>query len=698
MNNYVNNFHDTEKHISFYKANNNILAVYKKTELISELSIEIPKFNYENCYSKIKSIYNITEDLIIVLQYEKMINGNNRFVSHTVYDPRNGKKILYEELCKDEPVVVEENIENKIPDIESFVDLTNQGIDLYNPDSAFYTDICYHYKSPIDGKDIPLKERFKLFFPNASLCDKGCSIKGINTTTNASICECSLNKLINNEFLEDNIILGGAVSELKTLIEDTNIEVLKCYGDITDTKLFKKNYGSFIILALIVCQIIFAIIYFTVYITLMTNYLYNVIENILSYVTKKDNNTINSFKKQTSKNEDVLIEFKNAPPKMKPRRSLKNQAQENEITRTSKKAKTQNKSSLRKKEKKKTKSEFGDHDKHNKHKVKIFDDGNQENGHSRQKHNNINHDTKSEFLNHKNISNEDEHEYNAEELKNRKHSERNLLASENNSSAHLKRKISAKSKKKKTKIESEKVDETFLTSHINIDEYMISEPDDMDYDNAIKRDQRTCCGIFIDKVISRILILNIIFNYEPLNPRPIKIILLVLNFELYFFINGLFFNEDYLKELLYDKDSTFWDFIQRFAKRISYIAIIGIITGYVIDFFFFEERTIKRIYKREKDDIKTMKSELYGLIKNIKIRYCIFIILCFIFGVFIWYYIFCFNNIYPSMIKELVITTIIIYIIMQIIYLIITFLETIIRLIALKCKSERLFKISQFLS
>ena len=283
-------------------------------------------------------------------------------------------------------------------------------------------------------------------------------------------------------------------------------------------------------------------------------------------------------------------------------------------------------------------------------------------------------------------------------MKNPKHSERNLLSSENNSSSNLKRKTSAKSKKKKTKIESEKVDETLITSHINIDKYMISEPDDMDYDNASKRDKTTCCGVFVDKIISRILILNIIFNYEPLNPRPIKIILLALNFELYFFINGLFFNEDYLKELLYDKDSNFWDFISRFAKRISYIAIIGIITGYVIDFFFFEERTIKRIYKREKDDIKTMKDELYGLIKNIKIRYCIFIILCFIFGVFIWYYIFCFNNVYPSMIKELVITTIIIYIIMQIIYLVLTILETIIRFIALKCKSERLFKISQFLS
>ena len=227
---------------------------------------------------------------------------------------------------------------------------------------------------------------------------------------------------------------------------------------------------------------------------------------------------------------------------------------------------------------------------------------------------------------------------------------------------------------------------------------MITDPDDMDYDNAIKRDNRSFCRIFMDKIISKILILNIIFNYEPLNPRPIKIILLILNIELYFFINGLFFNEDYLKEMLYDKESNFLDFLSRFSKRISYIAIIGIITSYVIDFFFFEEKKIKRIYKREKDDIQNMKTELYQLIKNIKIRYCIFIIICFIFGVFIWYYIFCFNNIYPSMVKELIITSIIIYLIMQIIYLILVLFETIVRLIALKCKSERLFKISQFLS
>ena len=603
-------------------------------------------------------------------------------------------------MCKDEPVVVEENIENKIPDLDSFVELTNQGIDLFNSDSAFYTDICYHYKSPIDGKDIPLKERFKLFFPNASLCEKGCSIKGINTTTNASICECSLNKLINNEFLEDNILLGGAMGELKTLIEDTNIEVLKCYGDITNGELIAKNYGSFIILGLIISQIILAVIYFIAYISSMSRYLFNLIENILSHLSKKENNTQNSFKKQSSKNDDVLIEEKNAPPKQKSEHSMKNKINETEINRENKKPKLHTRSSMRRKEKNKTKSEIGEgDDKHKNNKVKIFDAKSQindekEKDKNRQKSKNKMHDTKSEFLNqHEKIENYDENQYV------NKQSDGNLISSENNSSSHLKKKSkNKKNKNSKIRFKEEKPNSNSSITNINIEEYMITEPDDMDYDNAIKRDNRSFCRIFMDKIISKILILNIIFNYEPLNPRPIKIILLILNIELYFFINGLFFNEDYLKEMLYDKESNFLDFLSRFSKRISYIAIIGIITSYVIDFFFFEEKTIKRIYKREKDDIQNMKSELYQLIKNIKIRYCIFIIICFIFGVFIWYYIFCFNNIYPSMVKELIITSIIIYLIMQIIYLILVLFETILRLIALKCKSERLFKISQFLS
>ena len=55
------------------------------------------------------------------------------------------------------------------------------------------------------------------------------------------------------------------MDEFKALIEDTNIEVLKCYKDVTDFKYLSKNTGSFIMLGLILSQIILIIIYAKAY-------------------------------------------------------------------------------------------------------------------------------------------------------------------------------------------------------------------------------------------------------------------------------------------------------------------------------------------------------------------------------------------------------------------------------------------------
>ena len=114
--------------------------------------------------------------------------------------------------------------------------------------------------------------------------------------------------------------------------------------------------------------------------------------------------------------------------------------------------------------------------------------------------------------------------------------------------------------------------------------------------------------------------------------------------------------------------------------------------------FFFEERIIKKTFKREKNNEIILKYEMSQFIKNIKSRYNSFIIICFVAAIIIWYYVFCFNNIYPSMKKEWIITSVIIIFAMQFVYFLKLLAETIIRFIAIKCKSERLFKISQFLS
>ena len=256
---YKDNFYYTNNHVSTYASNNYTITIYKNAESITNLSLGIPKINFENCYKKIKNEKNINEDLIIVLESEKIEKENDKIISFSVYDPRTGEKIIFNDLCINDSVIVQEELEDKVENLDSIIYLLNQGIDVLDPNSDFYTDLCFHFKSPIDGKEIPLKERFKLFFPNVSLCEKGCSTKGINTTTYTSICECTLNNLINNNILGDNIFFKSAMAEVKTLFQETNIEVLRCYKDLFVGKFYVSNHGSFIIIVLLLIQIILTI-------------------------------------------------------------------------------------------------------------------------------------------------------------------------------------------------------------------------------------------------------------------------------------------------------------------------------------------------------------------------------------------------------------------------------------------------------
>ena len=630
--NYKDNFNYTSNHISIYKSNNYTIAIYKNSETISSLSLGIPKINFESCYEKIKREYNISDDLITLLESEKINSQFDKIEIFSVYNPITGEKIIFNDLCKTEPVTVKEDLGNKIDNIDWFMDLAAQGIDVFNPNSDFFTDLCYHYKSPIDGKDIPLKERFKLFFPNVSLCEKGCSIKGINTTTNTSICECTLNNIINNNFLTDNIFFQSTMAEIKTLIQDSNIEVLRCYKDLFKGEFYRANYGSFIILGLLLIQIILTIIYYKKYIFSMRKYLFNLIKTYLSYLSNKG---IPSNKLDNSLDEihDKEIKFQANPPKRSSIKIATNPINNNESTKS-----------------------FNSNSKIQR----------------RNPNQNIKSDVRRTFI--------ESHK-----------GSRNELLTKQRGISHNHFEFGLISKDQNLLYIGDIID-------LDMEEYIKTDLDDMDYDNAIKRDTRTFCVYLVDNVKTDLLILNIFCNYEQLNPWPIKFLLFILNIDLYFFVNGLFFTENYLSEMLYDKNVNFLDYASRFMERLYYITLVGIIIGYVMNCFFFEERIIKKLFKREKNNLLVLQYEMSQLIKNIKNRYNSFIIICFVVAIFVWYYVFCFNNIYPSMKKEWIITSVILIFVMQFIYFLKLLLETIIRFIAIKCKSERLFKFSQFLS
>ena len=233
--------------------------------------------------------------------------------------------------------------------------------------------------------------------------------------------------------------------------------------------------------------------------------------------------------------------------------------------------------------------------------------------------------------------------------------------------------------------------------NINIDEYLKTDLDSMDYDDALRRDKRTFCQYFIDRIKTEQIILNTFLKYEILKPLPLKIMLVALNIDLYLVINGLFFNENYISDLLHSESETMWSFVNRIIDRIVIITISLVIINYIIEFFFVEESKIKKVLKREKENILVLKYEIVQIIKNIYKRYNIFIITSIVIMLFSLYYIFCFNNVYPCIKSEWIKSSIIIIVIMQLLPFLLCLLDTSIRFISFRCKSERLFRLSSIL-
>ena len=227
-------------------------------------------------------------------------------------------------------------------------------------------------------------------------------------------------------------------------------------------------------------------------------------------------------------------------------------------------------------------------------------------------------------------------------------------------------------------------------------EYLSTDEDDMEYDDAIKKDNRKFFSFFWERVKVNTWIVNIIFSEEKLKPRSIRILLFLLNVDLYFTINGIYFNEDYVSEVYHsDKEEKFFDFVSRTNYNFFYASMVGAIVEYMINCFFVEEKKFQNLFRREKDNELRLRSE-FGLILNlIKSRYIAFFVISYVITIFSWYYITCFNNIYPNMKIEWIKSSISIIIIMIFVYIGLALLETILRFLSFKCKSEKIFKFSK---
>ena len=264
---YSNEFSYTNKHVTQFKNEEYTAIIYKDSDSINELSLDFPNLDFGECYQEVKSKNNITQDLIVVI-INKNDDDNNPDTSYSFYHPITGEKLETEKICKSLKVKVIENISSLIKNLSNYnsiMSLVNQGINLFNSSDKFYTDICYDYNFDTN-KDIALKDRLKVFYPNVSLCDDGCNTTDVNLEKMTAHCECEFNDISTENdkkgknILKDNVLIENLMGKVFDFIDSSNIGVGKCLKK--GTKHIFKCYGLFLFLFLIVLDSIMTILYF----------------------------------------------------------------------------------------------------------------------------------------------------------------------------------------------------------------------------------------------------------------------------------------------------------------------------------------------------------------------------------------------------------------------------------------------------
>ena len=93
----------------------------------------------------------------------------------------------------------------------------------------------------------------------------------------------------------------------------------------------------------------------------------------------------------------------------------------------------------------------------------------------------------------------------------------------------------------------------------------------------------------------------------------------------------------------------------------------------------------------------SLKYQINLIMKEVKIRFNIFNIITLVISFFSWFYISCFNNIYPHMKNEWIKSSIFIIILIHILSILTILIETLLRFISFEIKSERMYRVSLWL-
>ena len=172
--------------------------------------------------------------------------------------------------------------------------------------------------------------------------------------------------------------------------------------------------------------------------------------------------------------------------------------------------------------------------------------------------------------------------------------------------------------------------------------YNDTELNNMSYRDALKYDKRSFFEFYFALIKNKHQLITL-FETRDYNSRIIKIFLLFFSFASCYAINGLFFDDDTMHAIYYNKGE--YSFIDQ-LPQIVYSTIISYIFENLLNFLSLSEDDVIAI-KQEKiiSQIDRKKNEV---MKTLHIKFIIFFILSLFLLLLFWYYISCFCAVYKN--------------------------------------------------
>ena len=148
------------------------------------------------------------------------------------------------------------------------------------------------------------------------------------------------------------------------------------------------------------------------------------------------------------------------------------------------------------------------------------------------------------------------------------------------------------------------------------------EINNLDYDKAILIDKRTYFQFYYSLLKKKHLILFIFLPTNDYNLVPIKIILFIISFSMYFTINGFFFSDDTMNKIYVDNGA--FNFIYQ-LPQILYSTVVSAVINMILKRLSLSEKQI--IQLKQEEDIKKCEEKGKSIQKCLKLRFILFLIL-----------------------------------------------------------------------